>query len=217
MKRLLATLALFALCVVGYSLPARADYLNTPRWVVDNIKFINAAPVNSVASGFLTDSTTATGSAARLDTTAAFTLAEAAIPDRIPRAGTAIDSTDFLALYVGPTGNDLSTTADSIYLQTQVSFDGVTWVLVTPTISFQVANTVRPYGTGGFVLEANSTNWFARVYKMGWAATGQHITALVGTAPTDNQLWGYPLVRWIIGSANTGRYEAKVGHWTLRN
>lgn len=214
MKRLLATM-LALVAAVSLAGSAHADFIQNPRWVLDDVRWINTQ-VPSLA-----DSDYICGSAARLDTTVAL------ITDKwldgiapSPRAGTAVDSTDWAVFYLIPinsTRSGVTVSADSIYLQTQVSMDGETWALTTPTISFQVANTVRPYGTGGFVLEASSTNSFARAYKINWAATGQHTTALVGTAPTDNQLWGWRYVRFIVGQANGGCYKALLGHWTLRN
>ncbi len=203
------------------AVPAMASwYSPAPRWTDMPVRFINTQiPA-------LADSDYATGDAARLDTTQAIPIFELYQPFT-KRVGTAIDSTDWIQLNIIPdiggsgagsaAGAAPTVSADSVYLQTQVSIDGLTWVLVTPNITFQVANTVRPYGTGGFVLEANATNCFSRVYKTVWAGTGEHQTALVGTAPTDNQLWGYNFVRFIIGSANDGRYRAVLNHWTIKD
>lgn len=209
MKRLLATMILL---VAWASIASAGNYDNTARWTYTDLKSIQTQ-VPAVG-----DSGTVCGATARLDTTTAFPIWDAhqGIAS-IPRAGTAVDTTDWIVFQAIPTNREVTVSADSIYLQTQVSMDGITWALVTPTILYQVANTVNPYGTGGIVLEAVSTNSFARSYKLAWAATGQHQTAFQATAPTDNQLWGWNFVRFIVGQANDGCYQFRVWHWTIAN
>jgi len=157
-----------------------------------------------------------TVAAYRADTTAAKSLLNWSMPPPTvpaPVWTSAVESLYVAQLTIMPTGNSaFGTAADSIYVVTQVSMDAVSWSTVTATRLFNTGVT----NAGQFVLEAGSTNCFAKPFNQAIAITGLWQTAMAGTAPAEYQLLGWRFIRFITcGSALTsGEFKAILGHWS---
>lgn len=125
------------------------------------------------------------------------------------------DTVVSFALVVTPTTNGIYTSSgDSINVVTQVSLDGKNWITALVTDN---AIAGGPATTVEAVVELASSNTFGLVYEQVTddAANGNGLlTTLAGaTAPSDQSLWAFPFIRFIIVSDLVGEYEAKIGYW----
>lgn len=221
MKRLFATVfALVAAVWLATSAFAQDRLAPLPAFVWDQVNWRNANTAGVTRSGFIEpDSSSATGSAARADTTAWVDLSNAWFPQNPGTAST--DSLLFGAFKIA-FGSDITVDADSIYLVAQVSNDQSTVITMTPTIAFQAANTVNATEVGAFVLSQGGTGssaiGFVKPYKLRYLVGALGIPN--GGTPSDYEMVGYRYVRWIVGygaNKKTNRAFAYFGHWTTRS
>lgn len=170
--------------------------------------------------GYVDSMVTRNASGSRVDTTATIEKWE-----WTPLTGDAIrgaqsasipDTVAFFALLVTPsTSGQFAQSGDSINVVTQVSLDGKNWVTATVTDNSIAGG---PATSVEAVVELASSNTYGLLYEQvsDDAANGNGIlTTLAGaTAPSDQALWAFPFIRFIIVSDLVGEYEAKVGYWT---
>ena len=150
------------------------------------------------------------GSGQSVDTTAAFRAPS--VPNRV--TASAADSISWFSFIFAPSTKGTGTTAgaDSIYLSTQVSWDGANWATVTPGQIFIAAGKDDASFNGIVLLEPGSKNAFYHQFKFRWVALG--LVGGVGegatTAPTHLELGVYPYFRFLVQGDWTGAYEGKV-------
>lgn len=211
MKRILAALVAAAILI-----PSAASA--EPQWRVEALDWAKSLATGAANGIMVPDSGISCGSAARTDTSMAFSMGKIARPDhRI----SAVDTVIAFAVYVTPLPSATSiggtttaptVAADSIYLDTQVSMNGVDWITVTPTNVFftgGAAGTGGPNQGGAVVLEISSNNSFYWPYLANSTAS-----QVANTAPNDYQLFGWPLVRFLVGHENDGCYSIATGFWS---
>lgn len=160
-------------------------------------------------------------SAYHADTSATFRMPNA--PDRV--TASAADSVAWFTFQFVPTLTNAATAgADSIYLLTQVSFNGKDWEFVTPGQVFYPANEMptatASVGPALVLSERVSTyNTFFHQYIYAWAALGRTNspteTAASSGSPTHLQMGLYPFVRFIVVGDWTGIYDGYVEALTL--
>ena len=215
MKRLLTVLGLAALVgtltgvLFSYWQP-RSVSAAADRWV-----YGDALHWKTHRNGVEFDSTTVTpGAAGEIDTTAAYPVSEFAIPQLV-RTAAAVDSITYFGFYLGAA--TAAPSVDSIYVGTQVSMDGISWVTLTPTANNLLATTIPPIASVT-VLESVSGNQFGVIYDLKVAAIPEFITGGFNsaTAPTDQEVFGWRSIRWIVtwSAADVGdQLQGYVGHW----
>lgn len=166
--------------------------------------------------GGIADSSTARAvrSATAHDTSATIDIRQFIIPAlEFGDGGSAVDSVSFLRIDLFPTGTGPAVVADTAFFAVQVSNDGVfSWVTCTGTSDFLGASdTPAPDTPAGRVLEQGSSNTFyitlSQISSLGKAFIGNRSSA---TAPTWQQLYGWPYMRIIVQGDMTGRYDARV-------
>lgn len=211
MKRFVAALIAAAILIPAV---AQAE----PRWRTDDLGWAKSLATGAANGIMVPDSAISCGAAARTDTSMAFSMSRVVRPDH---RASAVDTVVALAVYITPmpsgssiggTSTSPTVAADSIYLDTQVSMDGVNWVTVTPTNVFftgGASGTGGPNQGGTVVLEIASNNSFYWPYVANSTAT-----QVANTAPNDYQLFGWPLVRFLAGHENDGCYQIAVGYWS---
>jgi hypothetical protein len=218
-KRILAAVAALSLAV-SLALPAHAVVgAVSPRshWVERDLTW----PVVCLTcpGGFSSPDSGVvrmTVAAYRADTTNAISLLDWTLPPptfAAPVWTSAVESLGVAQFILQPSGNpSFGTAADSLYLVTQVSIDGVGWTTVTATRLFNTGVT----NAGQFILEQGTSNCFVKPFNQAIAITGLQQTAFTGTAPTEYQMLGYRFIRFITcGSVNaSGEYLARVGYWS---
>jgi hypothetical protein len=129
-----------------------------------------------------------------------------------------VDSLTWFGFYVG-SGGPSAATADTVYVGQQVSIDGVSWVSVTNTEVFLAASTIPPIASS-VLLECSSSNQFGKQYQQARSATGALTSSFVNqgaTAPTDETLFGWNYIRWVItwSAADAGSaFTCFVSHWS---
>lgn len=168
-------------------------------------------------SGGLADSTTARalGSATPTahDTSGAIPIGQFVVPEKgAGNLPTTSDSLAWIRVDFYPALPTPTVTADSIYLTIQVSTDGVrNWVSCTPTSVFDITADGL---LGAVVLEQGTGNVFYYVLRqrVGAVASGDLFFPVrsSATAPTFQQIYGWPYMRVIVQSDRTGRLDAKV-------
>lgn len=147
------------------------------------------------------------------DTSSAIDMRDFVFPDAGTGALLVVGDTLYYArIDIYPAATAPTVAADSIYLTIQVSSDGVrNWTSCTPTRLF---DTTTDSALGQIVLEQASTNAFYVVIGQRHGAAGSgglmFPVASTATAPTWQQLYGWPFIRLIVQSDRTGRYDAKV-------
>jgi len=210
MKRLLAA-ALVLACAVGLTSQASAAV----RWDIGNpLRFVTSVAAN-VGGTTGVDTLYSCGTAARNDTTQAFSLLDAMNAAAMFSAATATrDSIPYLGVYVHPSPGS-SVGMDSVYIGLQLSMDGANWVSVTPTQTF-LAGTTIPAIASVALLELASSNTVGIIYKQNIANTANAIASLLqeATAPSNLQLFGFQYGRVILTSFDaTGCLAIRIGHW----
>jgi hypothetical protein len=224
MKRF-AALAVLALGVL-FSIPAHATGPALP-WKWETINFrktgANGFGVDLVlppdSSFIIRGGSTAVQTT--YDTTAAFPLSRAQLPEYARPFSTGVDSLTWFAFKFSPTplqhiSGVTTATFDSLLVQAQVSLDGRTWTDVTPNHNFDVS---RPTGlaNGDILVEPASTaNGIIKVFKQVVNAAGQNLSSfLTATAPDDKTLWGWKYVRFIVTDCGEiGDFTAEIGFWS---
>jgi len=126
------------------------------------------------------------------DTTVAVSLASMGLP--APQLTGAADTTSWFGVIIG--AGSAAPAADSVYVGTQVSLDGNKWVTVTP-LRVNFAATTKPPVASAILLETGSNDAFGRIYSQE-RLLGQYVNAMNGTAPTEIQMYGWPLIRFIV-------------------
>lgn len=208
MKRLLfVALALSCFCGVA---SAQTTKIPLAQWSYGNV--VN---FRTLASGASLDSSYATGAATRTDTTVAVPLFNIWLP---PTVSIASDSLLAAVVHLDPiTTSGITTTADTIYATIQVSMDQTNWITATPTggqgqAVYNVSGTNR---VGYPVLEAASCDCFAVTIRQLYTAVGYPLNTLDGT-PTVSRLWGWRYARFLIGHANTGKFQLSMDYSTIK-
>lgn len=210
MMKKLALAALAAFTMVG---SAHAQVASPARWVFEDVRFRSNAAANP-APGFI-DSLSASG-AAKFDTTAAVSTSGWAPP---AFGGSAVDSAVVARLMVFDaqvSGSRTSTTAESIYVKTQVSPDGVAWfdcAIIPGQAPVLNAFTVQTTVNAAVLTFTNSTNtgisdkmWSVRFVAAQGAAGGKVI-------PDVYSIHTFPYVRFILSGSRSlvHNWRARIG------
>lgn len=142
-------------------------------------------------------------------------------PDMPPSATVSSDSVLWAAFEISPAPlAAVNPSCDSLYINTEASWDGTTWFAVTPPTTYVAAaglapdnltlnQVVLPY-SGTKILWVNlrvsqvSANW---PFGTGAGSTN--------TVPVQANLARYPLIRFVIQAslATTGQFQARICHW----
>jgi hypothetical protein len=209
MMKKLALAALAAFTLVGV---AQAQVSSPARWTFEDVRFRSNAAANP-APGYI-DSLTASG-AAKFDTTVAIATAGWAPV----YGGSAVDSAVVCRLMVFDaqvTGSRTSTTAESIYVKTQVSPDGMAWfdcAVIPGQAPVLNAFTVQTTVNAAVLTFTNSTNtgisdkmWSVRFVAAQSAPGGKVI-------PDINSLHTFPYVRFILSGSRSlvHNWRARIG------
>jgi len=204
MKRLV-----LALAAVGLLLPAVAG---AAKFAPLDVYWRTTSA--TTAYGAL-DSLWAKGDASRFDTTVAVYIGDWGIQPGFPVSeGTpAADSSLFAVVEILPNASQGVTIAvDSVYVRTEVSMDGTTWVGATPTFTFVGAGTTTLFRA---VPENNSGNTFGFPLWQVIETTGAPRMVLSGsTAPTTAALFGWKHIRFIVHHFDgAGAFQLRVWRW----
>lgn len=205
--------ALLSLLFLSLALPAQAGphpQRFDVNWRNQLAGFSPSGIIDSTDAG-------AVGTAAQhVDTSSAIAIGELIIPGELASGPvtTASDSLAWLRISFKPLATTPTVAADSIYLQLQVTDDGITWIDTTPTSVFAAAGLSDASFTGAVLLETDSNNQFVAVLRQRVGATAGGAVffpvASVATNPTWQQIYGFQYLRLIVQSDVTGRYDATV-------
>lgn len=203
----------------GAILPPMADAVIAGRpWVYDG-------PINwrTQRDGSFVDSTYVTVSNTDFtsDTTVAYELRNIPFPESY-RLGvaTTVDSITTFSFCIG--GATAAPSIDTVYVGTQVSMDGLSWVTCTvtggPAGTFlaDAFVTGKPAIASAGVIESASSNQMCMQYDVVIPAVPEVVLAQNGsTAPTDQQIYGWRFIRWVVTWSlvdETDVLQAWVGH-----
>lgn len=196
--------ALVAACSFAHS--AAAESQVAPKRVrVKWTNFLAAAPnggrVDSLSLNY-------SSAAQRVDTTAAIFIGDAVLPPAVAATSAVNDSIGWARFSLFPENNSITVGADSLYVGTQVSENGINWIDLTPTWTFS-AEGLLGNNIGAVVLETASSNCFVMPIRQAWAgvASGFYtpVTGLTATK-TTLQAYGYTYIRFIVQADITGKY-----------
>jgi hypothetical protein len=162
--------------------------------------------------GFIDSSVVRSGPATQhADTTSPVSMLGWSVSQALEAGAT--DTTLFFIFALTPTTNTAFTAgADSIYLAAQVSWDGANWIgALVPTQLFDTA----PIGTdvdSQLAQEVASSNCFSLPFRQTHGTLKSFTLPSGGltTAPTPAQLFGYPLIRFIMSSDQTGEFQGRI-------
>lgn len=184
----------------GVLAPPRAEASAVPgyRWVFHDLMWRTNRDGGIVDSTIVTVSNTDFSS----DTTASFELSNIPFPHSYRQGvATTVDTVTTFAFYIGSSASAAS--IDSVYVGTQVSMDGVSWVTCTVTggpagtfLADAFVTGKPPIASAG-VIESGSSNQLGYAYNVIIPAIPVMVPGLNGTAPTDQQILGWRYVRWI--------------------
>jgi len=218
MKRLLfVALALSCFCGIAN---AQTTRISAAEWSYGNV-----IPFRSTIQGYATAGTTAdtawaTGASARTDTSTAFPLFEIYTPSKV---GIASDTTFVnLVIHFDPiTTSGITTLAEStIFVLPQVSEDATNWqsALISYSTESSTGNIFNTTGANhvGIVIPPAGTAAYVKPIPIKADAFGNPVYATVSTAPTWKTMWGHRYVRFLVGSAATGKYQLSVDYLTLK-
>lgn len=220
MRKYLALLTLGALALGATQAFAQSNLTYADERVVWRTNTNTSGSGSDIARGYMDSMTvsnagTATTAASVGDTTAPIVLFQPPPIGRNQSAAGAVDSAAWFTFrFVPKSGSSVTITADSIYLATQVSYDGKNWQEVTATQAFFPANqmptSVQTISMA--LLEQASSNGFYYQAMFVWAALGKINAPASGatTAPTAVQLGTYRYIRFIVVGDWGGEYEAYV-------
>lgn len=206
MKRFLAVLFLLATVMFTVA-PAQAAGL---KLVSRDLYFRTLANGSVLDSSFTTRGTGIESSAEQKDTTAAFSSLDWTFPGAVTAPTTVSDTTAWLRVTVTPEGTSPTVAADTLGVIMQVSDDeGSNWTSVVWT-SPRIDPDVAAMGQAA-ILETGSSNNFAFVLRqaMGGVTLGGPFFAL-NTAPTDKNVYGFRLIRFIFAGDHTGKYKCRL-------
>ena len=122
------------------------------------------------------------------------------------------DTIPYFAIEITPRAAIESSTdpsSDSVYVEIQASLDGIGWVGLTPTQTFNGTLTA----TGAVALTENGTSdCYVKTYKQLVTATkgmgaGPKFTA------SEEHLFGWNFYRFIVGGDHVGEWTAKLAGW----
>jgi hypothetical protein len=234
MKRLLAGVMLAAVFVVSLASVVQASTVTGVWNQVDQLQFRTHKLTASAGEQLRNDVVGGTACVACavdssisnrlgtqisiLDTTTAISTSLWARPTGVSIA--AADTNMTYAILNVFDGGSSSSTADSIYVMAQASYDGVAWfslaTLLGGTAGATVSRLDQTQGTGTFFGLLNKlgasggTPSWAKQYKL---------YSLAGAANDHAGIWRYPLLRFIIGIPDAVNYSirAQVIHGSVDN
>lgn len=214
MRRFLALGALAALC---FAVPAWA--INT-AWVRDPVMWrttgVNDSSSFSIGAG-----------PGKVEYTVPMdTKNFAAPPDLPPSTNAATSDTvlwiSFSLASVQPQPSGITAASDSLYIAPQVSWDGATWISVSPTLTFSAAAGADGVPTPLIVLPyggSSAPQYFVNLRQLYSAGNGfpfNGVTASTNAAPSFHSMTKFPLIRFAVqpSTGTTGQFFATIGHWT---
>ena len=216
MKRLVAALlAAMVMVALAATAHAEAGQASVVDWRWEPLTVLNSC-ATCVGGKITPDSTFFRQAGLRSDTTSNILTTIFKQPPSIGQSATA-DTALYGILLMTPTaGTTLAEGMDSIYVDMQVSMDGITWLTATPTQLFNVGTT----HAGAFYISQTSQNSIGvpirQVHSLVAGATGDLLTALATTtAPVAKGWFGYPLMRFIVSSDANGEFMFQLGHWSF--
>lgn len=215
MRKLLTLL--FGVCLFA---PAVASASKV--WTYDRVTWRTSANNNTgyVDSSVFRSTNVALGSL-QIDTTAAISTRYWTLPD-VALGGVA-DSASFWTFYLHRSRQGvLGNAEDSIYVFVQVSMNGQDWH--TDSLSFHgvgvsVSNPTPAFPWSRIREDGTSGSFHANQHiVLGGPANPRWQVPNRGTLNYQNGVYGWPLIRLIVGhgATFTGEYEAYIGHWQER-
>lgn len=217
MKRfmVLASLLALVLPITAHATGPAQRFKTEPLfWRTTGLAGVGA---NLVLADSAYNSNGSTSAQTTYDTTTAFPLMRAELPEYPRVSDTAADSLAYVAFIYKPHPlSGITTGFDSLLVGAQVSMDGISWTNVTPTNP--VYDDTRTSGVDKLAIlvePASTANSVMKWYKVHVPTTGQPQGVLSGTAPTDVTLFGWKWIRFIVGDCGyTGAFDGEIGFWS---
>lgn len=215
MKRLLFVVLALS-CFVGAA-SAQTTRIAAPEWSYGNLINFRTTIQGNVTAGTISDTSWATGAAARTDTSAAFPLFEVFYPKATVVSDTTLIN---IVLHFDPISTSgITTLAEStIFVLPQTSDDGTTWQSAT-THQGNAGSAFNVTGSNhlGIVIAPVSSSTYICAIPQKYDTFMNPTMALVSTAPTWKTLAGHRYVRFLVGSATTGKYALTMDYLKFKD